>query len=34
VRGGKEEGAGAVVEVVDQVAAATDVAAEGADGFG
>ena len=34
VRGGEEEGAGAVVEVVDEVAAATDVAAKGSDGLG
>jgi len=34
VRGGEEEGASAVVEVVDEVAGAADVAAEGADGFG
>ena len=34
VRGGEQERAGAVVEVVDQVAAAADVAAERADGFG
>ena len=31
--GGEEEGAGAVVEEVDEVPAAADVAAEGADGF-
>ena len=34
MRGGEEEGAGAVVEVVDEVAGAADVAAEGSDGFG
>ena len=34
MRGGEEKGAGAVVEVVDEVAAAADVAAERADGFG
>src|SRR6266851_3612779 len=34
VRGGEEEGAGAVVEVVDEVAAAADVAAECSDGLG
>ena len=34
MRGGKEEGSGAVVEVVDEVAATTDVTTEGADGFG
>ena len=34
VRGGEEEGAGAVVEEVDEVAGAADVAAKGADGLG
>lgn len=34
MRGGEEEGTGAVVEVVDEVAAAADVAAERADGLG
>src|SRR5277367_897924 len=33
VRGGEEEGTSTVVEVVNEVAAAADVAAEGADGF-
>ena len=33
VRGGEEEGAGAVVEEIDEVLRAADVAAEGSDGF-
>jgi hypothetical protein len=34
MRGGEEEGAGTVVEVVDEIATAADVATEGSDGFG
>ncbi len=33
MRGGEEEWARAMVEVVDEIAATADVAAEGSDGF-